>query len=106
MTYLCMHRLRREQKLTQALFTTESEHLRDWRGDSASAAAAAAADGHQREGLERGKRVQRDKIRLLGRNVEVGAAAQARGVGCSVGVEHERGRVPAGAASTSQQDDT
>jgi hypothetical protein len=92
MTYLCMHRLR-EQKLTRALLTTESEHLRDWRGVSASAAAAA---GHQREGLERGKRVQR---RLLGRHVEVGAAAQARGVGCSVGVEHERCRVPAGAAS-------
>jgi hypothetical protein len=79
MTYLCVHRLRRERKLKQALFTTEAVHLCDWRGVSASAAAAAAAaaDGHQREGLERGKRVQR---RLLGRHVEVGAAAQARGL--------------------------
>ena len=61
-----------QEELTRALFTTESEQLHRWRG-----ASAAAAAGQQREGLERGERLQR---RLLGRHVEVGAAAQARGL--------------------------
>ena len=56
-------------------------------------AAATAAAVQQREGLECGECLQR---LLPGGHVEVRAATQTQRVGGSVGVEHERCRIPEG----------
>ena len=78
--------------LTRGCEAAAAARLRLWSVPAAATATAAAAAVQQREGLERCERLQR---LLPGGHVEVGAAAQTRGVGCRVGVEHERCWIPA-----------